>query len=232
MKKFFKSWNLFEKLFLLISLLIIIVCFFLGTDKNILSLITSILGVITVIFGAKGLVWAPVVNLLYNIVYIILSYTQGFYGEVLIYIFMMTPINIAMIVSWLKNKSKEDENIVEVNKLNKKEYILLFVFTLIVAVGFYFILKALHTTALFISTISLIDSFIATYLLYRRCSNYALSYIVNDIILIVLWSFSIKNNGVAYLPMVLSFLVFLVNDVYGLISWKKRERKQNKKESL
>jgi len=231
MKNFLKSWNLFEKLFLLISLLIIIICFFLGTDKNILSLVTSILGVITVIFGAKGLVWAPVVNLLYNIVYIILSYTQGFYGEVLIYIFMMTPINIAMIVSWLKNKSKEDENIVEVNKLNKKEYILLFGFTLIVAVGFYFILKALNTTALFISTISLIDSFIATYLLYRRCSNYALSYIVNDIILIVLWLYAIRNNGIAYLPMVLSFLVFLVNDIYGLISWKKRERKQNEKES-
>lgn len=231
MKKFFKSWNLFEKLFLIISLIIIIACFFLGTDKNILSLITSILGVITVIFGAKGLVWAPVVNLLYNIVYIILSYTQGFYGEVLIYIFMMTPINIAMIVSWLNNKSKEDENIVAVNKINKKEYILLFVFTFIVAVGFYFILKALNTTALFISTISLIDSFIATYLLYRRCSNYALSYIVNDIILIVLWSFAIINNGIAYLPMVLSFLVFLVNDIYGLISWKKREKLQNKKES-
>lgn len=231
MKNFLKSWNLFEKLFLLISLLIIIICFFLGTDKNILSLVTSILGVITVIFGAKGLVWAPVVNLLYNIVYIILSYTQGFYGEVLIYIFMMTPINIAMIVSWLKNKSKEDENIVEVNKLNKKEYILLFGFTLIVAFGFYFILKALNTTALFISTISLIDSFIATYLLYRRCSNYALSYIVNDIILIVLWLYAIRNNGIAYLPMVLSFLVFLVNDIYGLISWKKRERKQNEKES-
>lgn len=231
MKNFLKSWNLFEKLFLLISLLIIIICFFLGTDKNILSLVTSILGVITVIFGAKGLVWAPVVNLLYNIVYIILSYTQGFYGEVLIYIFMMTPINIAMIISWLKNKSKEDENIVEVNKLNKKEYILLFGFTLVVAFGFYFILKALNTTALFISTISLIDSFIATYLLYRRCSNYALSYIVNDIILIVLWFYAIRNNGIAYLPMVLSFLVFLVNDIYGLISWKKRERKQNEKES-
>lgn len=231
MKNFLKSWNLFEKLFLLISLLIIIICFFLGTDKNILSLVTSILGVITVIFGAKGLVWAPVVNLLYNIVYIILSYTQGFYGEVLIYIFMMTPINIAMIISWLKNKSKEDENIVEVNKLNKKEYILLFGFTLVVAFGFYFILKALNTTALFISTISLIDSFIATYLLYRRCSNYALSYIVNDIILIVLWLYAIRNNGIAYLPMVLSFLVFLVNDIYGLISWKKRERKQNEKES-
>ena len=178
MKKFFKSWNLFEKLFLIISLIIIIACFFLGTDKNILSLVTSILGVITVIFGAKGLVWAPVVNLLYNIVYIILSYTQGFYGEVLIYIFMMTPINIAMIVSWLKNKSKEDENIVAVNKVSKKEYILLFVFTFVVSVIFYFILKALNTTALFISTISLIDSFIATYLLYRRCSNYSLSYIV------------------------------------------------------
>ena len=231
MKNFFKSWNLFEKLFLLISLIIIIGCFFLGSDKNVLSLITSILGVITVIFGAKGLVLAPVINIIYNVVYILLSYTQGFYGEVLIYVFLMTPINIAMIVSWFKNKSKEDENIVEVNKLSKKEYFILFFVTILFSIGFYFILRALNTTAVFISTISLIDSFIATYLLYRRCSNYALSYIVNDIILIVLWSFAIKNNGIAYLPMILSFGVFLVNDIYGLISWKKRERKQNKKES-
>ena len=226
MKNFFKSWNLFEKLFLLISLIIIIVCYFLGTDRNILSLITSILGVITVIFGAKGLVWAPIINLMYNIVYIILSYTQGFYGEVIIYIFFMTPINIAMIISWLKNKSKQDENIVEVNKVSKKEYIILFIVTLFVTVGFYYLLKVLNTSALLISTISLIDSFIATYLLYRRCSNYALSYIVNDIILIGLWSFSLKNNGIAYLPMILSFIVFLVNDIYGFISWKKREKEQ------
>lgn len=226
MKNFFKSWNLFEKLFLLISLIIIIVCYFLGADRNILSLITSILGVITVIFGAKGLVWAPIINLMYNIVYIILSYTQGFYGEVIIYIFFMTPINIAMIISWLKNKSKQDENIVEVNKVSKKEYIILFIVTLFVTVGFYYLLKALNTSALLISTISLIDSFIATYLLYRRCSNYALSYIVNDIILIGLWSFSLKNNGIAYLPMILSFVVFLVNDIYGFISWKKREKEQ------
>ena len=163
---------------------------------------------------------------MYNIVYIILSYTQGFYGEVIIYIFFMTPINIAMIISWLKNKSKQDENIVEVNKVSKKEYIILFIVTLFVTVGFYYLLKALNTSALLISTISLIDSFIATYLLYRRCSNYALSYIVNDIILIGLWSFSLKNNGIAYLPMILSFIVFLVNDIYGFISWKKREKNQ------
>lgn len=231
MKEFFKSWNLFEKLFLIISLFIVIGCFFLGTDKNILSLVTSVLGVITVIFGAKGLVWAPIINIVYNIVYILLSYTQGFYGEVIIYVFLMTPLNIAMIVSWFKNKSKKDENIVAVNKLSKKEYILLFVFTLFISVIFYLLLKALNTNALLISTISLIDSFIASYLLFRRCSNYALSYIVNDIILIVLWSFAIKNNGIAYLPIVLSFIVFLVNDIYGLISWKKREKEQNKKES-
>lgn len=231
MKEFFKSWNLFEKLFLIISLFIVIGCFFLGTDKNILSLVTSVLGVITVIFGAKGLVWAPIINIVYNIVYILLSYSQGFYGEVIIYIFLMTPLNIAMIVSWFKNKSKKDENIVAVNKLSKREYILLFIFTLFISVGFYLLLKALNTNALLISTISLIDSFIASYLLFRRCSNYALSYIVNDIILIVLWSFAIKNNGIAYLPIVLSFIVFLVNDIYGLISWKKREKEQNKKES-
>ena len=101
--------------------------------------------------------------------------------------------------------------------------------TIFATIAFYFLLKALNTNQLIVSTISLISSIVASYLLFRRCSYYALAFILNDIILIILWSLVVINSGIGYLPTVISFCVFLVNDIYGFIHWKLEEKKQNKK---
>ena len=47
----------------------------------------------------------------------------------------------------------------------------------------------------------------------------------NDIVLIILWILaSIKDPG--YIPVVVNFLIFFLNDMYGFICWKKRETAQ------
>lgn len=228
MKKLFKNWSRFEILFLLCSLTIITSCFLFEKDKNTFSLIVSLIGVISVLTVAKGLVIAPFINIIYNIVYAVLAITQQYYGEAIIYIFLMIPISVMSIISRIKNKSKTNENIVEINKVHHKEYIYLCLGTIIATIGFYFLLKMLHTNELIISTISLISSIVASYLMLRRCSYYAVGFIVNDVILIVLWSLVVKNNSIAYLPTVITFIVFLINDTYGFINWKRIEKKQNK----
>ena len=138
----------------------------------------------------------------------------------------MTPINIFTIISWLKNRSNENKVIVKVNKIKKKEYVILGIISIFITFTFYFLLKSLNTNALLISTLSLTDSFIASYLLFRRSSNYALVYIINDIILIILWLTTIPNVGLTYVPVIMTFAIFLINDIYGLILWKKREKIQ------
>ena len=94
-------------------------------------------------------------------------------------------------------------------------------------IGFYFLLKALNTSQLIVSTISLITSVVASYLMLRRCSYYAIGFMLNDIILIILWSMAIVESGWSYLPTVLSFCVFFINDLYGFIHWKIQEKKQD-----
>ncbi|MGN1337542.1 MAG: nicotinamide riboside transporter PnuC [Candidatus Coprovivens sp.] len=230
MKKLFKGWTKFEIIFLIVSLSAITICFLFNEDKNVLSLVTSLLGVIVVLTGAKGLLVSPFINIFYNILYIIISISQRYYGEVLIYIFLMMPLHITTIISWLKNKSNKDSNVVSVNKLNRKEYMVLGLVTVLVTFMFYFILKLLDTNELIISTISLTASLVASYLMLRRSSNYAIAFVINDIILITLWGIACVND-IALLPMVVTFMVFFVNDIYGFISWKKREKEQYKKES-
>ena len=221
------TWTLFEILFMLFSIVALVVCFVLSEEKSLFSLTCSILGVIAVLTVAKGLFWAPYINLIYNTAYAILSYTQGFYGEFIIGMFLMNAICVITIISWLKNRKKEDARVVEINKIKGREYIFLVCGIILLTVAFYFILKLLNTNKLIVSTISLVGSVVASYLMLRRSSYYAIGFIFNDIVLIVMWSLNMVTNGIGYLPTVICFIIFLFNDVYGFIHWKIEEKKQS-----
>lgn len=226
MKKIFKDWNLFEIISLLVSISIIVVCFILGSQKNYLALVTSIIGIISVMQCSKALVIAPIAGITFSVLYSIVSITQAYYGEALIYIVLMIPIDILAIISWFKNKNELNKDVVTINKIKYKEYLILIPITAMVTVGFYFLLKALNTAQLIVSTISLVTSIVAAYLMLRRSKYYAIGFALNDIVLIVLWSLAVSTNGVAYLPNVISFCVFLYNDIYGFIFWLKEEKSQ------
>lgn len=226
MKKILGSWTIFEKLFLIFSVIAITLCFAFGVDKNVFAYIVSIVGVVSVLLVAKGLAIAPIINVVYSVLYSILSILQCYYGEAIIYLGLMIPISVISIISWLKNRSKEQKEVVSVNNIKGIEYLYLSIITVVATIGFYFLLKALNTNELIVSTLSLVSSAVASYLMLRRCSYYAIGFIINDIILIILWIFAVISSGIGYLPSVISFCVFLINDIYGFIHWKIEEKKQ------
>lgn len=95
-------------------------------------------------------------------------------------------------------------------------------------IPFYELLKYLNTPNLMFSTVSIVTSFLAATLTMLRSSYYALGYASNDIVLIILWVMaSIKDPS--YFPVVVNFMIFFLNDMYGFISWKKREAKIEEK---
>lgn len=49
---------------------------------------------------------------------------------------------------------------------------------------------------------------------------YAVAYAANDAVLIILWTLAAFDN-IAYISVIICFVVFLINDLYGFISWKK-----------
>lgn len=228
MKNLFGKWKWYEILFWGIGELAIIIAFIFASDKNWLSFITSVIGVFIVMGTAKGLVIAPFINIIFNILYSIVSISQKYYGEAIIYIFMMMPIAIFTIVQWIKNKNPEKQEEVLVGGMKKKEYPILALVSVVLTIAFYFLLKILGTNELVVSTISLVTSVVASYLLIRRSCYYAIGFVLNDIVLILLWSLaSVKD--IALLPQAICFAAFLLNDAYGFVRWKLEEKKQMKK---
>ena len=115
------------------------------------------------------------------------------------------------------------------SKIKGKEYILLGFLATIITTLFYFILKYFNTANLLISTISVTTSFSAVYLTFRRSEYYAVAYGANDIVLIVLWGLMCIKD-ISYLSVVTNMLVFLLNDTYAFINWRKmRKRQQSQK---
>ena len=51
---------------------------------------------------------------------------------------------------------------------------------------------------------------------------------MNDIILIILWIIAAAQD-LMHLPMVFCFLMFLLNDIYAFINWRRMEKRQQKK---
>ena len=138
---------------------------------------------------------------------------------------MTGPMAVFALISWLRNPYNGNKSEVKVNRLKKAEIVFMMILTLIVTVIFYFILKFFNTANLLPSTVSVTTSFIAVYLTFRRSPYFALAYATNDVVLIVLWAIATMEN-VSYISVVVCFITFLVNDLYGFVSWKRMEKRQ------
>ena len=168
------------------------------------------------------LIWAQFLMIIFCILYGIISFRFHYWGEMITYLGMTLPMAAWSAITWLRNPSEENENEVAIRTLNKKHIIGLTISTVIVTGIFYYILAWLDTPNIMFSTLSIVTSFIAASLTMLRSSYYAVGYAANDIVLIVLWVLASLENP-AYIPVVVNFAIFLLNDMYGFVSWKKRE---------
>jgi nicotinamide mononucleotide transporter PnuC len=226
-KKLFSYFNLTEKLLWSFSVIAIVTSFLLFDKENFLTLVASLIGVTSLIFCAKGNPFGQVLMVIFSIIYSIISYSFKYYGEMVTYLGMSLPMAIFAFITWIKNPFNENKSEVRVNKISKKESVFMFFLTSAVTLTFYYILEFFNTSNLIPSTISVSTSFLAAYLVFRRSPYFALAYASNDIVLIVLWVLaSLKDKS--YISVVICFIVFLVNDLYGFINWIKMQKRQEK----
>ena len=208
------------------SLIVVTVSNVVSGDLDLLTLLAALVGVTSLIFAAKGNVWAQILMIVFSILYGIISWRFRYWGEMITYLGMTMPMAIWSTITWIKNPSKENANEVAIQKLNWKHVAALIFFGAVVTWGFYSLLLVLNTPNIIFSTISITTSFLAASLTMLRSSYYALGYASNDIVLIILWILASRENPI-YIPVVVNFAIFFFNDMYGFVSWKKRELKQN-----
>ena len=204
---------------------LILISFFLFDRVNYMTLAASLIGTTSLIFNAKGNPIGQALMIVFSLLYGVISYTFSYFGEMITYLGMTGPMALFALISWLRNPYKGNRAEVAVNRLENKELVLMYVLTALVTWGFYYILEHFNTSNIIPSTLSVTTSFIAVYLTFRRSPYFALAYAANDVVLIILWTLAAKED-ISYLSVIICFVMFLVNDLYGFISWKRMEKRQ------
>lgn len=223
MSKLFPKFTKFEIGLWMVSVLTMTLGFIIA-KQGVLHFIASLVGVTGLIFHAKANVVGPALLVVFAALYGIVSLQNRYYGEMITYLLMSAPMEIVAIVEWLKHPHQESAE-VEICSLSKGKKIGLAVSTALVTVAFYFILSALDTASIWVSTLSVTTSFLAAALTFFRSPYYAIGYLFNDVVLIILWAIACVND-ISNLVMVACFVMFFANDLYAFFNWLKMQSRQ------
>lgn len=223
-KKIFGKWNIAESIFYVFGLALIITMSIVFKASWI-SAIAGIFGLSCVLFAAKGKVICVFLTWGMIVFYSLLSYQNKYYGEVFINLCLMFPMTVIQLVAWIKNLGKD--HVVKVNTITKKEVLIVGLVACVAFVTFYFILRALNTSQLIISTISIVTSVLATYFQSRRSKYGFLAFLFNDVVLCVLWLFATLDDT-KNVAMLTAVALYVVSDIYGFISWGVLQKRQQK----
>ncbi len=225
MKRLFEYFSRLELVLWSISVLLIVASFALFDQSNYMTLFASIIGVTSLIFCAKGNPVGQALMIVFSLIYGGISHSFDYYGEMITYLGMSMPMSIFALISWLRNPYKGNKAEVKVNQIGKADLVFMLVLAITVTTIFYFILAYFETKNLLPSTLSVTTSFIAVYLTARRSPYFALAYGINDIVLIVLWVLA-SISDIRYISVVVCFIAFFINDIYGFINWQRMKKRQ------
>ena len=223
--KFFKSFTLYEILFLSISLAsVITVSIIVKADT--LSFVFPITAIIAVFMLSKGVFIAPIYQIIMMIVYCLQASTQALWGEVILNAGILIPIQITTMITWALNKNRNKE--IQVNTLKWQEWLCILAFALTIIAPVFFLLRSLNTSYLPLSVVTFIFPIVSHYLTLRRSVLQWVSYIVQNCFAIALWLMPVfvGQLSLSLLPMAMTFLIYEINNIYGLVNWSRKHKEQ------
>lgn len=226
----FKTFKWFECVFLLTSLLSVLVVGIIF-HSSVLTIISSLLGILAVFLSAKGMVLGCVVEIIQLFFFCTISWFNSYFGEVLVSAIIVFPSNVLSIIAWTRNLRKGTAIIKISNVPKLKEWILSILSVAVISVGMYFMLQAVGTASLIVSTINVALGMLSCYFRIRRCEYSFIFYILNNIISLVLWIQIMAGGDFSYTPTMMNYIIFMIMNIYGFFNWIKlkklqKERKQ------
>ena len=110
-----------DRILWICSLLIVFISNISVPNFDQLTLAAAIISVTSLVFAAKGNVWAQILMIVFSILYGIISFRFRYWGEMITYLAM--TMAVWSTITWLKNPSKENKNEVQIQKLTSTHII-------------------------------------------------------------------------------------------------------------
>lgn len=203
----------FDKIFMAIGVILTIIVGIL-TDCTLLSLISSITGVISVVLCSQRQLSFYVFGFIQILTYSIICYNENLYGKLFENVFYIVTMLIGLYI-WLKHYDKDNN---EVNVRTFKRTILthsgLFIIISLFTILLYYILLQISDSHPFFDSLSTVIAFVAQILMILRYKESWYYWAMVNILCIGLWIMA-KDYCIA-----MQYLFWFSNCLFGLVNWK------------
>ncbi|MGL5648113.1 MAG: nicotinamide riboside transporter PnuC [Clostridium sp.] len=246
--KFFKEFSTFHKWLFSVYATLNIIIFLIplfhkgGISKNltvisVLALISTLTGLLSSIYTARGQAIAYIWGVFNTSTYIFVAWASQAYGQSILYIFFETPLQVIGYYLWAKNTKNSSSNTVEARRLNKRGWVILIIsfFTVWILYAIFisdlpYLLKTfIHVTIPadknFIidslsSTLTIVAVILTTKRFYEQWHFWIGSASMGILLFLIsmMQSKTLDLNSFSALTM---WSLFLISSIYGLRLWKK-----------
>ena len=179
-----------------------------------IDLVSAFCGICSVVLCAKGKRSGFLFGLVNVAGYALISYSNQFYGEVMLNVGFYIPSNIVAYALWTRHQDKSrGGKEVQGRALTIPQLGGVCLVVALATIGYHFVLEALGGAMTMLDGASTVLSIFATLLMALRYSEQWFFWIIVDVITVVLWCFA--GDPV----MIAMWSAYLVNAVYGYLMW-------------
>lgn len=208
-----KNDNIFETIFIILSIIIILVSSII-CDTKIISIITSICGVIYVYLIGKKKKQAYIFGIINVLLYAYVMYSKKLYLNVIYNALYSAPIMVYGYYNWSKIRESKTFELTKFKKIG------LYIFTLIMTILLIFILKNTKASIKYFDYITSIFGVVGMYLMTKKYKEQWLIWNICNIANVVFWIILVKND-IMNISILIMWIIYTINSIYGTKKWRK-----------
>lgn len=211
---------------IIVSAIISIIIGIISKDAIIGSLIlfTSIMNSCLASIGKKE---SYITGLISSILTSYVSLKNNLYGLFFFYLVIFAPMQVYGYINWKNNE--DDSKNVKIRAFTLKNSLIIIFACIIGSFLLGYLLTLIPNQKLaFLDASSNIINLCAVILMILRFNESWWIWLFNNIIDLIIWSVTFKNNGMAAFSMFTSSLIYLIINVYGIIKWNKKLKDDKK----
>ena len=228
LKEYFKletsGWKWYEVLYLAVCTLAILIPSLISGDSA-MAVISATCGAISVVLTGKGKLGTYIFGGIQCALYAIISYKATFYGETLLNVFYLLPLEVVGFLSWKKNMNSANAEVVK-RAMSWRQRIF---WALILAAGTItmgLVLKHFNDAMPFMDAFTTVGTMIAFVLTVKRYSENWWIWIAINVSTVIMWIKNVADGGEnASIATLLMWSVYLVNSVIMMIRWQREARR-------
>ena len=212
--------NWFDWFLILGTTVVSILSSLLGDGWDTLGFIVAVTGIINLVLCARGNIWNYLFGIIYNAIYVYISWKSRLYADSAIYLLYYLPMQFVGWFSWKKNQNQDSGAVNAVHLDKRTALILLAAATVLIPVFAWILgLPAIGDAQPWLDAATTVVSILAMYMMVKAIAEQWYIWIALDAAQVIKWTIATVRGEEHAALMLVMFAFFLANAVYGLIQW-------------